>query len=305
MITARTLMRLTIGCIWLPIVIFGGTVGCERLPTTEPKSSSSVLVRVNGEALTKQEFDLFLPEDYQHILTSEESKEYLERWINTELFYDAAVKSGVGATPEVKAHLEQYKKDFIADLFIQKVIQERALVSEDEVREYYDQHKDLYTKEYRVSHILVNNPEDIEKIKDSLKKYSFSYVARKYSIDKNSGPGGDLGYLSKGNMLPEFEDVVFKMDVGSVSDVIESDFGYHILRLVDVRDARFKLDYEDVKDEITNIIMLKKREAVYDSLLVALRARANIEYSEEPGGVAPEFEAGDSLPAVPVGEVDD
>jgi peptidyl-prolyl cis-trans isomerase C len=297
-------MRFTIGGLWLPVVVSGWAVGCERLPTMERTNSSPILVKVNGKALTKQEFNLFLPEDYQHILTSEENQEYLERWINTELFYDEAVKAGVGTSPETKAQLEQYKKDFIADLFIQKIIQEQALVSEDEVRAYYDRHKDLYAKEYRVSHILVNTPEDIDKIRENLGKYSFSYVARRYSIDKQSSPGGDLGYLSKGNMIPEFEDVVFKMEVGSVSDVIESDFGYHILKLSDIRNARFQLDYEDVKDEISNILMLDKREAVYDSLLVALRTQADIEYSEQAMGVAPETEEGDTLSGMPDGEID-
>ena len=102
-------------------------------------------------------------------------------------------------------------------------------------------------------------------------------MANRHSMDKHTRPGGDLGFLSKGNMIPEFESIVFDMTVGEVSDVIESEFGYHIIKLTEVREARNKLRFEDVKEEITNKLLLEKREAVYDSLITVLRDRATIQ----------------------------
>jgi hypothetical protein len=78
-------------------------------------------------------------------------------------------------------------------------------------------------------------------------------------------------------MPVEFEKVVFRMRVGEVSDIVESEFGYHILKLTDIRAGLNKLPFESVAQEISRELLLRKRAAVYDSLFTALRSRAKIE----------------------------
>ncbi|MFQ5512530.1 MAG: peptidylprolyl isomerase [Candidatus Krumholzibacteriia bacterium] len=251
--------------------------------SSQREGTSQVLVRVDGKALTRREFNYYLPEDYQKILTSDERREYLDRWVTTQLLYNEVIQSGAGIGPEVKARLKQYEKDLVADLLVQKVIQENAVVSDAEVLRYYEARERQYKTDYRVSHILVNTLEDAQKVKNQIGKRGFTYLARRYSIDKHSGGGGDLGYLSKGNMIAEFENVVFDMKVGDVSDIIESEFGYHIIKITDIRPARVKLAFEDVHEEIASLLTLEKREAVYDSLVAALYAAAEIEYMDVPG----------------------
>jgi len=244
---------------------------------TPKKDKSPVLVRVNQETLTEREFRYFLPEDYRNVLTSEERQEYLDRWITTQLLYDAGMKSGLVVASDIEARLEQYRKDLVADQLVQRVIWDKVMVSDEEIRAYYDSHEREYVTEVRVSHILVNTLEEAQIVKSQVGKRSFAYLARKHSIDKHSGSGGDLGYLSKGSMIPEFESAVFDMQLGEVSDIIESEFGYHLIKVADIRGARFKLEFEDAKMEIANNLMLKKREAVYDSLITSLREKADIE----------------------------
>jgi len=241
------------------------------------RESSPILVTVNGEPLTEREFKHFLPEDYRTVLTSEELEQYLDRWITTQLLYDEGRESGLLDESDITTRIEQYRKDLVADQLVQRVIRDRAMVSEEEVRQFYAAHEREYVTELRVSHILVNTLEDAQNVKEQIGKRSFAYLARKYSIDKHSGSGGDLGYLSKGGMIPEFEDVVFGLKLGEVSGIIESEFGYHIIKIVDIRDARFKLEFEDVKTQIANDLMLERRAAVYDSLVTALRENAHIE----------------------------
>ncbi len=250
--------------------------GCERRTMTPKKDTSPVLVRVNQETLTEREFRYFLPEDYRNVLTSEELQEYLDRWITTQLLYDAGMKSGLVVASDIEARLEQYRKDLVADQLVQRVIRDKVMVFDEEIRAYYDSHEREYVTEVRVSHILVNTLEEAQIVKSQVGKRGFAYLARKYSIDKHSGSGGDLGYLSKGNMIPEFESAVFDMQLGEVSDIIESEFGYHLIKVADIRGARFKLEFEDARMEIANNLMLKKREAVYDSLITSLREKADI-----------------------------
>jgi peptidyl-prolyl cis-trans isomerase C len=198
------------------------------------------------------------------------------------------MEDGMGVTPDILTRLEQFKKGLVADRFVQTVIAERAVVTEEEVRAYYDAHVDRYTRELRVSHILVNTMEDADEVRDLLQKNTFGWVARRRSIDRHTGPGGDLGFLSKGNMIPEFEDVVFDMNIGEVSDVIESELGYHFVKVTDAREARDKLEYEEVAEDISRALLLEKRAAVYDSLITTLRGNANIEVLDPELRVATE-----------------
>jgi parvulin-like peptidyl-prolyl isomerase len=184
---------------------------------------------------------------------------------------------GIGQSEEIQARLNQFKMDLIADLLVQQVIAERAVVTDAEVEAYYQAHIDEYTRELRVSHILLNTLEDAAEVKEQLKTKTFSWVERRKSIDKHTGPGGDLGYLSKGNMIPEFEEVVFDMKVGDISDVIESELGYHFIQITGIREARNILAFEDVAEDISRILLLEKRTAVYDSLISTLISSAEIE----------------------------
>jgi len=269
--------RHAIGGILLPIAFVVLAGGCIERRDLSPPDEEPVVALIDGEALLKKEFELLLPEDYQNTLTAEEKKAYLEKWITTELLYREALRQGLGPTPEIRVKLEQYKKDLVADRLVQDVLRKRALVSEAEVKAYYEEHEKEYTQEFRVSHILLNTLEDAEKVKKLTEKAGFYWLAKKYSVDKHTRRGGDLGFLSKGNMIPEFEKVVFNMKVGEISDIIETDFGYHIIKLTDVRPARHKLKFEDVKDQITNMLLMKKRAAVYDSLITSLREGTDIE----------------------------
>lgn len=299
--TARSVYDIAIvaiGGFVLPIVLLAGTIGCERRSLTPEGEDSPVVARVNETTLTKRDFESILPEDYQDVLTTSERREYLDRWITTQLLYDEAMRAGLGSSPDIDARLESFKKDLIADQLVQQVIQERASVTEREVRAYFEAIRVQYEKELRVSHILVDTPEKAEKVKSLLDSKSFGYLVGRYSIDKHAGGGGDLGYLSKGNMLPEFEDVVFSMKVGDVSDVVESEFGYHIIKVTDIRDAHYKLDYPDVAQEMEHVLTMEKREAVYDSLVTALWGGAKIEIVEDTFGVTSSMNA-DSLVQAP------
>jgi len=82
-------------------------------------------------------------------------------------------------------------------------------------------------------------------------------------------------------MIPEFEGVIYKMQVGEVSDVIETEFGYHIIKVTGIRDSQAQMEYADIAPEIADDLTLQKRQAVYDSLVAALRTRADIEYTDD------------------------
>ena len=259
------------------LAVLAAATGCERRPVGRGGDAAGpVVARVDGQPLYARDLEAYLPEADRGELTAEDRSASFERWVSTQLLCDEAQRSGLQVSRELDAKLEQYRKDLVADRLVQEVLKERAIVTRAEVMAYYRAHKDEFNLEVRVSHILTNNIEDAEEALEMLKTRPFSWVVRKLSVDKHTGGGGDLGYLSKGNMPPEFEDVVFKMRVGEVSEIVESEFGYHILKLTDVRASLNELPFEAVAPELSRQLLLRKRAAVYDSLLTTLRARAKI-----------------------------
>jgi parvulin-like peptidyl-prolyl isomerase len=160
-------------------------------------------------------------------------------------------------------------------------LRKRTEVRENEVEAYYAAHEREYKNEYRVSQILVSTPEEAERAIELLKTKSWAWVASRYSIDASAKRGGDLGYLTKGNMIPELETVVFDMKPNDVTGVIKSDFGYHIFRLDDVREATVSVGLDDVREQIMNTLMLEKRKEAYRELLDSLKAKAGIAYKDK------------------------
>ncbi len=265
-------------CAFLALASFAAVSACERRDVGHPSvDPGPVVARINGQPLYRADLDAYLPEDEFALSTLEERHTYFDRWVATQLLYEEAARVGMGVSDEVARKMEQYKKDMIADRLVQNVLDERAVVSRLEVMRYYRNHKDEYNLEVRVSHILTNTIEEAQNAQEMLKTRPFSWVARQVSVDKHTGAGGDLGYLSKGNMLPEFEDVVFRMRRGEVSDIVESEFGYHIIKLTDVRTSLNELPFEQVAPEISRTLLIRKRAAIYDSLVTALVQRAKIE----------------------------
>lgn len=260
------------------LLVVAALAACEHRPVGRSGDEpGSVVAKVNGHPLYERDLEAYLPEAERAEITAEDRSASFHRWLSTQLLYDEAQRSGLQISRDIDWKLEQYRRDLVADRLVQDVLNQRAVVTREEVMAYYRAHHDEFNLEVRVSHILTNNVEDAEQALEMLKTRPFSWVARKMSVDKHTGAGGDLGYLSRGNMPVEFEKVVFNMRVGEVSKIVESEFGYHILKLTDVRPSLNELPFESVAQEISRELMLRKRSATYDSLLTSLRGSAKIE----------------------------
>lgn len=145
----------------------------------------------------------------------------------------------------------------------------------------------------RVKHILirVDKKADLKeksaalaKIKEAQEKLKtgedFSELAQKYSEDAGSKEqGGDLGFIVRGDMVPEFEKVAFSLPVGEISDMVETDFGYHLIKCEEKK-AKSKLTFSEVKPELQEYLYRSKAEKIYQDFLKQLRSNAAIKISE-------------------------
>lgn len=177
---------------------------------------------------------------------------------------------------------EQIKKDLVVAKYKENFIKD-IKISDKEMEAYYNNHKDQFNvEEVKASQILIStldkdnkevSKEEKEKLKEKAQSVldkiknneDFANLAKEYSDDKNSGKdGGDLGYFAKSDKNVEFTKAVFKLDTNQVSNLIETPYGYHIVKVTDKRPVT--KSFEDSKDDIKAKILNEKYTKHIDSL---------------------------------------
>ncbi|HVO33806.1 MAG TPA: peptidylprolyl isomerase [Elusimicrobiota bacterium] len=198
---------------------------------------------------------------------------------------------------EVKAKTPQPTDDDIKKLYdtLQDIIQDKPLPSGhtsseiDELKSLAHAVQHRFSERIRARHILVRVAPDaseadkkaaMDKIKDvqaQLKKGAdFGDLAKKYSDDPGSKDrGGDLGYFSHGDMVPAFEKVAFGLDVGQTSDIVTTDYGYHIIR-VEEKKAASPMSFDEIKDDLKDYLFQQRGAKRFEDYVKNLRSKAEI-----------------------------
>lgn len=190
-----------------------------------------------------------------------------------------------------KADLKQQIKARIADgirleKYFDQICADVETPTHDECRQYYDRNRSMfeYPEMLRASHI-VRSPEngtppeqliaDMLNIREALLKgASFAELAN--SRSQCNDDGGDLGWFPRGQMVPEFEDVVFNMEPGDISDVFQTPFGFHIVKLFEKRPGGVR-DFEEIRYEIENDLLEQKKNEKIGTVVDELRKSAKID----------------------------
>lgn len=152
---------------------------------------------------------------------------------------------------------EELKTDLKSSLLQEEAITEGIEVSEEEMQQYYDR----MTKEVEARHILVQDEETANDIKKKLDDGDdFADLAKEHSVDEGTAEqGGEVGFFSVGSMVPEFEDAAFTMEKGDISDPIQSEFGFHIVEVLDTKETDEDVgSFEDNEDEIRRTLAERK-----------------------------------------------
>jgi len=190
---------------------------------------------------------------------------------------------------------EAYKKNtrdsMVRSRLLRREVRARITVSDEEIGEYYRLHRDDYEgkEAVKLKQILLLFPKNMDgnaKAKlqadaaEVLKRLrageSFDTLAARFSQGPAASSGGDLGYVEKGAMLPEVETVAFRLEKNSISDVIESPAGFHIIQVLDHRGEGLK-PIETVREEIKSKLEDEKIEKKFDSWISELRAKSLVE----------------------------
>jgi len=206
----------------------------------------------------------------------------------TEQDFQKQIKS-LGIT---ESDLREYtRRDIIISNFIQQNFAAKVSVSDEESRKFYDQNIDKFqqSESVRASHILIGvdakaTSDDRKKAQEKARTVQralaggadFAEQAKKFSTCPSSQQGGDLGYFGKGQMVPAFEQAAFNLKPGETSDIVETQFGYHIIRVIDKKPAS-TVPYEDVRARIDDHLKRQKLNTAITSYLDEARKTAKIE----------------------------
>ena len=287
-------------------------VGCQGGTTSggsksEGKKEGKVLAEVNSGSITTGDFDRELknlPEYLKAMAdTPQGRKEMLDTMVIRELILQQASKDGLDKGPEIEEKLQDLKKRLIVESFLKKKVEVESKVSDEDLKKFYEQNKDKFKsgEQIRASHILVKTEKEAKDILAQLKAGGkFEELAKKSSVDSSSAKGGDLGWFGKGSMVPAFEKAALALKEGQLSDVVKSDFGFHIIKLTGKRPAGIR-PFEEVKEQIKGAIMPTKQQEVFQKIKDELKKTAKITIKEDVlnsvGGKKEETKADGKKPA--------
>ncbi len=233
-------------------------------------------VKVNGVALPQSLVDLQVKEaTSQGQADSKDLRSAIvDRMINIELLAQEASKKGLDQSQEFKDQMELIRKSSLASAYVQDYFKDHP-ISEDALKQEYENLKaKLGSSEYRVSHILVKTKEEADAIEAQLKKGAkFEKLAKEKSLDPGSkNQGGDLNWSVPSNYVEPFADAITKLKKGQISAPVQTQFGWHVIKLVDVRNLTAP-PFEQVRDNMRQ----RLQQQAIQKMIADLRSKAKIE----------------------------
>jgi peptidyl-prolyl cis-trans isomerase C len=253
----------------LALVAFGGLA---------VRAQEGVVARVDGKTITEADMRLAEAEigsDLGSLPDGTKRRVLLEFLIENQLFADAAEKQKLSTGSGFDERMQYWRRRALRDVYFDKSVKDT--VSDAETKRFYDQQVGTLKAEdeVRARHILVESKDKARELfQKILHGADFAVLAREHSKDPGSkDQGGELGFFSRGQMVPQFEEAAFKLKSGEVGEPFETQFGWHIVK-VDERRSRSAPAFGDVKDRVRASMIHQKAQQIAGEL----RGKAQIEY---------------------------
>jgi peptidyl-prolyl cis-trans isomerase C len=256
--------------------------------SAQTATPDKVVATVDGMPITEQDLDI-AAEDVAGSLpaqiTDAQKRDYLVGYVSDlKLVARAAREAKLDANPDFERKVAFFKDKLLLDDYLGAEAKKAA--TPEAMQKLFDESIKGITpeQEARARHILVEKEDEANAIVARLKAgEDFAKIAADVSKDPGSGKeGGDLGYFTKDRMVPEFAEAAFKLKPGEISAPVKSQFGWHIIKLEDLRTKPLP-SFADVKDQIAQYVTRKAQTDV----IVALRAKGKLERLDTPAPAAP------------------
>lgn len=241
-------------------------------------------IKITDEEL-KEELEL-LPEQLKALVnTKEGKKQFIDSIVTREMIYAEAKAKGYENNDKVVKDLEKLKKRLVIDVFLRDVVKTEEKIDDKQLKEYFKKHEKEFESPEKVhaKHILVKDKKLADEILEKLKKdpSQFEKLAQEHSIDSSGKNGGDLGFLEKGSVVPEFKAALDKLNKeGQISPVVKTNYGYHIIKFVK-REKGLLPKFDDVKDEVKELYLRENQRALFDKIVNDLKGKYKVTVHDE------------------------
>jgi peptidyl-prolyl cis-trans isomerase C len=280
------------------LTLLAGVASAILLAGPYALAEDKIVAKVNGKTITEADVKLAEAEigsDLGSLPDATKRRVLIEFLIENQLFADAAEGAKLGSGPEFDGRMQYWRRRALRDTYFEKKV--RDAVSEADAKRFYDEQVKLLKpeQELKARHILVDTEEKAKEIYEKIAHGAdFAQMAKEYSNDPGTkDEGGSLGYFSRGQMVPQFEDAAFKLTGNDVSQPVQTQFGWHLIQIEDRRERK-PPEFADVKDRLVTSLVHRKAQEVASSL----RDTAKIEYvdpeikkqvegEQRPGAPAP------------------
>jgi len=287
MASPRSLFVRSFGALAIAVLLFA--------PSTAPRAEDDpVVARINGVDIRQSDIAL-AEEDVGGNMPSmppEQKREYLITYLtDVVLLSQAAEQQKLGDRPDVKRLLAFARNKVLMEALLRNAA--KAAQTDSEMHKVYDQAvKEMGAEqEVHARHILVDTEAEAKAVETDLKKGAdFAEEAKKKSKDPGAANGGDLGYFTKDQMVPEFAEAAFKLDKGQISEPIHTQFGWHIIKVEDKR-TKPTPSFDEVKNQVENYIARRAQTQLVDSL----HKTATIERLDQPKAPSPMLNPGGAM----------
>lgn len=265
--------------------LLAAATGCLALAllTGSPvyaEDANPVLAKVNGSEIRQSDVALAEEElgpSLAQMDPATKKDNVLSFLIDMTIVSKAAEEKKIEDRPEFKTRLAFAKNRLLMDNLL--AVEGKAATTDEAMKKVYEEASKQITGEQEVHarHILVETEDEAKAVEEELKKGAdFAELAKKKSKDPGASDGGDLGFFTKEQMVPEFSAVAFAMEPGKISDPVKSQFGWHVIKVEEKR-SRKAPDFEQVKGQIETYVT-RKAQADY---VAKLREGAKVERMDQ------------------------
>ena len=266
------------GCFIASLLLLGTIVSAEE---------EGIVAKVGDQTITVSDLEQvigYLSNNRQAMIEQnpQVKESILRQYVQSLVVSQLAKKEGFDKKPEVSQKLDFYADSLISNLYLEQQIGDKVTVSEEETKAYYDEHQNEFmTPEMiKARHILVkvdpSAPEEekkqaYQKAEGILKQVQdgedFAKLATELSDDSHTkSKGGDLGFFTRGKIVKPFEDVAFQMKPGETSEIVETQFGYHIIRVEDRKEETVH-PYDSLKENIRQRLLQQKKSTYVNDFI--------------------------------------
>lgn len=274
----------------LRAALLSTVAGCFALAlmTAQPlraQDANTVIAKVNGQEIKQSELTVAEEElgpSLQQMDPASRRENLIAFLIDMKVVAKAAEDKKIADSAEFKQKLAFARNRLLMDSLLAN--EGKTALTDDAMKKVYDDaiKQTAGEKEVRARHILVATEDEAKAIAADLKKGGdFAKIAKEKSKDPGGADGGDLGFFTKEQMVPEFSKVAFELEPGKISDPVKSQFGWHIIKVEEKRDRKAP-DFEQVKGQVQQFVV-RKAQADY---VTKLRTAAKIERLDKPADAA-------------------